>query len=214
MRLLRYRYIPLAIALLYLGWTFYERGTAWKPRPRPAAAYKDYAGWDGTTTVKVLQFYTTSGLLTEGEKATVCYGVANAKTVRLDPPVESLSPSLSRCFFVAPERDTRYTLIVEGTDGRTASESFVIQVKPDLATLPRIVYFDNRKKQVDRNGHASYTLCYKAENADTLALEPAVVPLGRAFMGCFTVAPRETTTYTLTAAGRKARKVQRQITVD
>ena len=215
MRFLHYRYIPIVVAALYLGWTFYQRQSGWYPHSGTATNfYKNYPGLDGSTAVKVLQFYTASGVITEGESATICYGVVNARAVRLDPPVEPLTPSLSRCISVAPGRDTRYTLTAEGADGRTAAESFVIQVKPDPATLPRILYFENHNRQVDRHGLVSYTLCYKTENADAVALKPEVVPLGRAFMGCFSVAPRETTTYTLTAAGRKARTVERQITIE
>jgi hypothetical protein len=213
LKLMRYAYIPLAVAGLYLVWTFSYRQSGWRPAAR-SSGYKDFQNIDGTTAVKILQFYASPGVLTEGEQAVVCYGVANAKTVRLEPPVESLKPALNRCFAITPDQDTRYTLVAEGSDNRIVSESFLIQVKPDPQTLPKVLYFNSNKKQVDRYGHASWLLCYKTENAEGVALDPPVVPLGRAFMGCFYVAPRETTTYTLTATGRKARKIQRQITVD
>ena len=44
-----------------------------------------------------------------GEKALVCYGVENARTVWLSPPRQELSAALSRCVEVSPEADTTYT---------------------------------------------------------------------------------------------------------
>ena len=40
----------------------------------------------------------------------MCYGVANAKTVSIDPPVEGVWPSVARCLNVSPRRTTVYTL--------------------------------------------------------------------------------------------------------
>ena len=38
--------------------------------------------------VKILQFYASVGMLTQGDKALLCYGVENAKTVRISPTVD------------------------------------------------------------------------------------------------------------------------------
>ena len=37
--------------------------------------------------VRILRFYATTGSLMRGDKAQLCYGVANAKSVRIAPPV-------------------------------------------------------------------------------------------------------------------------------
>ena len=130
-RIVRYMFVALAAALLYLGWTFAERyrsnrefelARARQMAPRPAPDYG--------SAVKIIQFYGGPALLARGDHAVLCYGVANAKTVRIEPEVEPVWPSPSRCFNVAPEKDTRYTLTAEGADGQPATESVQIRVKP------------------------------------------------------------------------------------
>ncbi len=192
----------------FLTWTFVSRRTADRPAHKPAPAYKDFAGIDKLTSVTILRFYASPGILTEGEKATLCYGVAKAKAVKLDPPVEALSPSLNRCIQVAPAADTTYRLTAEGEDGRTASESFVLQVKAAPQRLPKVLYFSSQKK-----GDV-YSLCFGVENAERVSVEPPVIPeMEGAPRGCFYVAPRESTTYTVTATGRHGKTARRQITV-
>jgi len=49
--------------------------------------------------VRITQFY-AQPVLARGEKTSLCYGVENAKTVKLDPPVERVwppSPAASPC---------------------------------------------------------------------------------------------------------------------
>ena len=82
------------------------------------------------TEVKILQFYAMPGELRAGEKGKICYGVLNARAVRMEPAVEELRPALSRCFEIRPRASTRYTLTAEGNDGRLVSESFVLKVAP------------------------------------------------------------------------------------
>jgi hypothetical protein len=83
----------------------------------------------GDGKLKILNFYATPSNLRRGEKGMVCYGVANAKAVRLDPPVERVWPSVARCFEVAPRKDTHYTLTAEDAQGHTAAQSLLLQVK-------------------------------------------------------------------------------------
>jgi hypothetical protein len=80
--------------------------------------------------VKILQFYATAGTIAKGGKALLCYGVVNAAIVRIDPAAESVWPSMSRCFEVAPVRSTQYTLTAEGADHKTVSEAVELVVKP------------------------------------------------------------------------------------
>ena len=67
-------------------------------------------------------------MVSPGGKTPLCYGVVNADSVRLEPPVEKVWPSLSRCFDVSPSGTTRYTLTAEGADHKTVSESIEIAV--------------------------------------------------------------------------------------
>ena len=59
----------------------------------------------------------------------VCYGVINAKSVRLDPPVEAVHPAANYCFNVAPAKTTTYTLTADGKAGGTAKETLTITVQ-------------------------------------------------------------------------------------
>ncbi len=131
------RVLPCAVvaAALYMGWVFWSRHDAarqWnQDHQRKQAAWNaDLEHAYGGTDLKILQFYARDGSLAEGEKTVVCYGVLNAKSLRIEPPLEGVSLSLNRCVEAAPKRDTKYTLIAEAADGHTVSASFEVKVKP------------------------------------------------------------------------------------
>lgn len=56
-------------------------------------------------------------------------------------------------------------------------------------------------------------LCYGVSNAAMVSVEPRAFSPGPLFRGCFYAAPSETTTYKLTVADAKGRKVQRRVTL-
>src|ERR1039458_4801211 len=126
-QLLKRADIPLRVAAViaaaYLGYVFLARRTAdqrWAERQKGVPAAPDAnAKFDavyGGTALKILQFYARDGVIAEGESTVICYGVLNAKSVRIDPPVESVYPTLNKCVTVQPEHDTKYTLTAEGKD--------------------------------------------------------------------------------------------------
>ena len=82
--------------------------------------------------VKILNFYASVGAVTVGQTALLCYGVENAKTVRISPPVQGVYPSVNHCLEIGPERTTHYTILAEGFDGRVATQSFTLAVQPPL----------------------------------------------------------------------------------
>jgi len=83
----------------------------------------------GGNRFEILSFYGSPGIVRRGESAELCYGVSNAKSVRLDPPAGSVWPSPSRCVSVAPTKDTTYTLTATDAAGNTASQSLTIKVR-------------------------------------------------------------------------------------
>jgi hypothetical protein len=116
---------------------------------------------------------------------------------------------------VSPERDTRYTLTAEGSDGHTVSESFLLAVKPDVATLPGITSFRIEDHKPDYRGRQVFLISFGARNPVTVDIDPPVFPtLHGAPSGRFYVAPEKTTTYTLTVTGKRGHKAQRQLTVE
>lgn len=210
----KFAMVAALAAAAFSGWVLLERQ---QPPRRPAAVttpgYVDPLGIDKLTSVTILNFYAYPGQLTEGEHSVLCYGVAKARSVRLDPPVDRVSPSLNRCLSVAPEVETRYTLTAEGEDGRTVSESFVLQVQPDPRRLPAVTSFTEKRAANDR-GLGVHLLCFTVKNAESVRVEPRLFPaMVGSPSGCFYVAPRETTTYTLIAAGRHGRTAKRDLTV-
>ena len=78
--------------------------------------------------VTIVQFYAKNAMIAPGEKSLLCYGVVNAKEVRLDPPVEKVWPATSRCFDVAPASTTHYLLTAESADHQAVSASLDITV--------------------------------------------------------------------------------------
>jgi hypothetical protein len=120
-------WIPVLIAMLYTGWVFWQRHNE-ATQTRPTRVERDPLAEYGKT-LKILQFYASGAEVTAGQKALLCYGVVNATAVRLDPPVESVWPAVSRCFDVKPAKTTRYTLTAEGADHKSVSESVEIAVK-------------------------------------------------------------------------------------
>lgn len=135
-RLVPFTSVLAALVLLYLGWTVLSRYLAnlrleRASKAKQAEAYRGYEDILGKgDSVRILQFYAIPGEVSQGEKALLCYGVANAKTVRIEPELEPLAPSLNRCLEISPAKDTRYALTAEGDDGRLVSTSLVVRVRP------------------------------------------------------------------------------------
>ena len=91
--------------------------------------------------VRILRFYASAGVLTTGEKAQLCYGVVNAKTVRIAPLVANIFPSTGRCVEIVPKHTTHYTILAEGFDGKMAVQSLTLAVqKPLEPPLPAVNY--------------------------------------------------------------------------
>jgi len=82
--------------------------------------------------VRILQFYASRRAITPGEKALLCYGVENARSVKISPDTEDVYPALSHCVEIVPEHTTHYTILAEGFDGAVATRSITLPVM----TLP------------------------------------------------------------------------------
>jgi hypothetical protein len=88
--------------------------------------------------VRILHFRASVGALMEGQKAELCYGVENARTVRIAPGPEGAAsqvyPSAHRCVEIWPQHTTHYTLMAVGYDGSAATRSLTMPVQ--TAPLP------------------------------------------------------------------------------
>jgi len=96
--------------------------------------------------VRILQFYANVGMVTAGQRATLCYGVENARSVSISPPVEGIYPALQRCVQILPQHTTHYTIMAEGYDGRVAMQSLTLPVEAAPA-LPEAVHYADVRSQ-------------------------------------------------------------------
>jgi hypothetical protein len=107
----------------------YENQVREKEDAKKAADDRRAVEFLGGNRFEILSFYGSPGIIRRGDSAQLCYGVSNAKSVRLDPPAGSVWPSASRCVSVAPTKDTTYTLTATDAAGNTTSRSLTIKVR-------------------------------------------------------------------------------------
>ena len=120
-----------AVGLIFLGWVLYARGSATPTieAAQPASAQRnaDTLAFYGNGKLKVLSFYANPAEVKRGGHALVCYGVSNAATVRIEPPVGETWPSTSRCVEVTAAKDTNYKLTASDSAGHEASRTLSIK---------------------------------------------------------------------------------------
>jgi hypothetical protein len=125
--LVQIMWIPVVVTALYVGWVLWQRHSSLTQVAQQAAEEDPLARYGGR--VQIVQFYSGNGVILPGGKTELCYGVVNAKEVRLDPPVEKVWPSMSRCFDVAPAKTTHYTFTAESADQQLVTASLDITVQ-------------------------------------------------------------------------------------
>jgi hypothetical protein len=133
--LFRFTRIWVALGVLAAIW-----GMASMRRADPRARVRPLGTRSGP--VRILNFYASVGSLTIGQKALLCYGVENAKTVRTSPALPGVYPSPNHCLEILPERTTHYTILAEGFDGRVATQSFTLPVQAPIAPPRPVQYAD------------------------------------------------------------------------
>jgi len=128
----------MALIALYVGWIVLSRWDenralegravaerAEKQRERDHAAIQQLGG----SELAIQMFYASPAVVRRGETATLCYGVANAKNVKLEPQSSSVWPSHSRCVDVKPTKETTYTLTIDDGNGHSQSRTLTVQVR-------------------------------------------------------------------------------------
>ena len=83
----------------------------------------------GGKELAIQNFYATPGTIRHGETVQLCYGVANAKSVKLEPQSNPVWPSYSRCVDVTPAKSTSYTLTIADDAGNTKSQTLEVKVR-------------------------------------------------------------------------------------
>jgi len=125
----------LAVAA-YVGWILLSRhqeNRAYEQRAEQSQAQKqresDQAAIEqlGGSDLAIQMLYATPSIR-RGATAQICYGVANAKTVTLEPQSDKVWPSHNRCVEVKPLKTTTYTLVATAADGKSVSQQVTIEV--------------------------------------------------------------------------------------
>ncbi len=120
--LFRFTRLWVALGLVIALWTISSsRSTGSHVWVRPVGTHPG--------PVRILQFYANVGAIVPGEKALLCYGVENARSVKISPDMEGVYPSSSHCLEIVPEHTTHYMILAEGFDGAVATKSFTLPVR-------------------------------------------------------------------------------------
>jgi hypothetical protein len=128
----------LVIAAVIGAWIFLSRwwqNRSFEYRARQAAAEKqredDRAALEqmGGKELAIQTFYALPGEIRRGQSVQLCYGVANAKSVKLEPQSNPVWPSYARCVDVSPPKTTTYTLTIADASGNTKSQSLTVNVR-------------------------------------------------------------------------------------
>jgi hypothetical protein len=134
---LLYSSFGLATVALVVGWILFSRwqenqridrqsaeARSEKQRENDRVALDQFGGKE----LDIQSFYASPGAVHRGGSAQLCYGVANAKTVTLEPQPNPVWPSYSRCVDVTPKKTTTYTLTVQDGAGKTKSQTIEVKV--------------------------------------------------------------------------------------
>jgi hypothetical protein len=127
--------VAILAAAAYDGWIFYSR---WRyaqdaerlRQAKETEAAKRTIDMLGGGQLKILNFYARPGTLHRGGEASMCFGVFGAKSVRIEPPVEELRPTIMHCMQVSPKKTTEYKLIAEDGAGHTETARLTLRVAP------------------------------------------------------------------------------------
>jgi hypothetical protein len=133
-----YSSLALLAVLLYVVWIFFFR---WQENRQIQRRAKDQKTEKqlaedrqtieqlGGKDLAIQSFYASAGAVHRGDTVQLCYGVANAKTIKLEPQDNPVWPSYNRCVEVSPKKDTTYTLTIQDAAGNVKTQSLDIKVK-------------------------------------------------------------------------------------
>jgi hypothetical protein len=126
------------IAALVVGWILFSRwqenrSIERRAREERTAKQKEQDRITleqlGGKELAIQNFYASPAVAHRGETVQLCYGVANAKTVTLEPQSNPVWPSYARCVNVTPAKTTTYTLTVADAAGHTITQTLEVKVR-------------------------------------------------------------------------------------
>lgn len=162
-----------------------------------------------TYPVKITQFYAYPNPLPAGEtELRLCYGVEDAASVELDPPVDRMWPSIARCVKIDPVKKT-YMLTAHGKAGDTVTQKVEVKFGP-----PKLEFLDvSINKTVVASGE-QVSFCFKAKNATSVSGGPGkFLRGGNPVRDCLMDNPTQSLTYVIEAKGPGGQLDSRSIEV-
>jgi hypothetical protein len=126
-------WVLVGIVVLFVAGLFLSRWDENNQMKRRAAAQeradaKEAFELMGGNRFEILAFYAVPGVVRRGGEIQLCYGVSNAKSVRIEPLTKSIRPALMECFAATPTKTTTYTLTAEDSLGHIKTSSITVQV--------------------------------------------------------------------------------------
>jgi hypothetical protein len=104
-------------------------------------------------------------------------------------------------------------LTVKGQDGQTDSRQLRVDVKPGpQASKPQILFFEANPAGIYPGAQSS--LCYGVIDVINTHISPGIGEVKSVQKDCLRVAPRQTTTYTITTTGHDGQKISKQFTIE
>lgn len=137
-RFTRYVWWTIGVVFLYVAATVFlrwreNRGIDEEIKQKNAAerAAEDRRSIEalGGNRFEIIDFYSSPPAIQRGDTAKVCYGVSNAKSVRMEPEGGPTWPSAGRCLDVSPKKTTTYTLTAEDAQGHTITKTATVEVR-------------------------------------------------------------------------------------
>jgi len=136
-RPLVYSSLLIVVVAAYVCWILYSRhieSRRYEQRVRDQQVQKrredDQKAIEqlGGSELQIEMLYATPQVR-RGEAAQVCFGLANAKTVTLEPQSNPVWPSHSLCVDVKPTKTTTYRLTATGADGKSLRQEVTVKVR-------------------------------------------------------------------------------------
>jgi hypothetical protein len=124
----------MVLAALWTGWIFHSRRQSAaevqrQVQQKQVDEERRVVAQFGGDQLKILGFNAARGEVAPGGRVVLCYGVANAMQVKIEPGVEPIKPAVSHCLNVFPKKTTTYTLKAEDANGNSKSASLTIRVR-------------------------------------------------------------------------------------
>jgi hypothetical protein len=123
-------YVAFLLISRYESNRAYNRRNAEKAAEQQREADRVAIEQLGGSELAIRALYLSPPMIKAGQTSQLCYDVANAKAVKLDPPgAGAVWPSHNRCVDVSPKKTTTYTLTITGADGNSTNQSVELKVR-------------------------------------------------------------------------------------